>query len=301
MAKRNRNRKRKNKQLLNEEEQKIEKVNEQINKNSGEKTIEPVIVIEIEKEENIPSAIGETTPKEKKKMGLFKQVLTGSFILLLALPTGYYFSKISPEHATEITKLSEKNINIKKEFELKISDMLKTNKELEEKLKKESALTLKTKEELALIQKKSKLVQKAEGNPKVKETLLIKEKEVSELEKKLTLLVNTSKTLKNELNSLKSSTQVKEQAFNEKFEKEAKKKKELQEQIIFLITKGKELEDVFNALSSKEQDLTRNLQKEAKKKKELQEQIILLITKGKKLEDKFKILKSSISSISEKL
>ena len=251
--------------------------------------------IESKTEEQESTSVRIEGKKEKKKTGLFNQVLVGSFVTLLALPIGYYYFKISPEHKAEIEKITRNNEVISKGLELKLADVTKEKKELEKNLKNELASNLQNQEQSAFIQKKETI-----KSSKVNEEL--------------------------------SETQTKVVLLEKKLQEEAKTKNELQEQLMFIVTKGKELEDEFKALKStsyiKEQEFKGKLKKEiqdglnlnkellatqtkitafekklleeSKTRNELKEKLMFVVTKGKELEDEFKALKN-VSHIKEKV
>jgi hypothetical protein len=274
MAKRNRNTK--NKKTSNNEE-KIEIGNE----NEGK-------AIESQTEEQESTSVEIEGKTENKKTGLFNQILVGSFVTLLALPTGYYYFKVSPEHRAEIEKLTKKSDLIRKGLEVKLADAQKEKKELSKNLKIELASNLKNQEQSALIQKKE-----TKKSVKVNEELSVTQTKVTALEKKL--------------------------------QEETIRKSNLQEKLMFVVTKGKELEDKFKELKSasyikvqeskgelekKIQDalklseellatqtkvttFEKKLLEDTQIKNELAAQLMFVITKGKELEDEFKALKSA--------
>jgi len=308
MAKRNRNTK--NKKTSNNEEK---------------------IDISNETEERESTSVEIKGKKEKKKTGLFNQVLIGSFVTLLALPTGYYYFKVSPEHRAEIEKLT----NITKGLEVKLADTQKEKRELAKNLKIELASNLKNQEQSALIQKK---VNEELSVTQIKVTALEKKlkeetKTKSNLHEKITFIITKGKELEDNFKALKSESYIKEQeskgelekkiqdglrlneellatqtkvtTFEKKLQEDTQIKNELAAQLMFVITKGKELEDEFKALKSashiKEQVLKEKLEKETKNSLKLNEG--LLTTQAKITELKSKLSEELISNngLQEKL
>ena len=220
MAKRNRNRKRKNKESVTKEETEIIKETQSNTKEENEVTE----VTEVTNEKSISKVTEEKTKIEPKKSALLTQILVGSFVVLFALPSIYYFSKISPAHTAEIDKLAKENQVKTKELETKLSDALKAKEQSELGIKKEKELNEK----------------------KLNEKLKSSTTKEQELKEKLEKVTQDSKNLNIEL----LATQTKVIELEKKMIKEAKTKYELQKQLILLVTKGKELEDKFKKLES---------------------------------------------------
>jgi len=240
MAKRNRNRKRKDKQsTITEEQKKTEETQpiKSVKKKNIEKT-ETVV-----KEKVVESTPKESEKKEKKEGNLLKNLLSGSFIVLFALPATYYFTKISPEYISQLDKLGKENQAITKNFDGKLSGVLKTRDEAIEKLsvlKREKEelqkkLTLKIEENKALSSTQLETIDKKEKAFKESS-----EKETQKSEKLNAELLNTQKTVKE---------------LELKLTVETKDKEKLQEKLIFVVTKGKELEDNFKKLKESVQQI----------------------------------------------
>ena len=240
MAKRNRNRKRKDKQsTITEEQKKTEETQpiKSVKKKNIEKT-ETVV-----KEKVVESTPKESEKKEKKEGNLLKNLLSGSFIVLFALPATYYFTKISPEYISQLDKLGKENQAITKNFDGKLSGVLKTRDEAIEKLsvlKREKEelqkkLTLKIEENKVLSSTQLEAIDKKEKAFKESS-----EKETQKSEKLNAELLNTQKTVKE---------------LELKLTVETKKKEKLQEKLIFVVTKGKELEDNFKKLKESVQQI----------------------------------------------
>ena len=193
---------------------------------------------------------------------------------------------------------------------------------LEKKLKEEAKTNNNLQEKLTFIITKGKELEDNFKSFKSASYIKVKESK-GELEKKI------QEGLK--LNEELLATQTKVTTFEKKLREDTQIKNELASQLMFVITKGKELEDEFKALRSanhiKEQESTEKLEKEAKNSLKLnekllttqvkitelksklseehtsyaglQEKLMFVVTKGKELEDKVNSLRSSIDIINK--
>jgi len=270
MAKRNRNQKRKKRiSATAEEKSSVPKIESEIpTKEESVKQVEEET--KIEKKERVQESQKEevlSLKTQKETPGLLEKLFNIIFIFIFTLPVGYYFLKLSPENELKIDKIVKNRELEQESHRQQLLELSKAKTEVEKKvsleLEKEKALENK----LHLAEAKSKSLQeKIENESKSKEAVEAKLRLALAKVKELTLKIDSEleekKRVKNEsdlallkLKEIETQNLIQKKSnlvMEDKLKTIIKERDELKAKLIFVVTKGKELEETCKALKAKE-------------------------------------------------